>query len=81
MTSVLGTKTCSNKASKDFQFGVYDVLYVFFSLEMRLFTHACHIELQIVFKYHENNSKKCVELDHTRMGGRKADITFCIAIK
>ena len=31
VTSVLGTKTCSNIASRDFQFGVYDVLYDFFS--------------------------------------------------
>ena len=32
VTSVLGTKRCSNRASRDFQFGVYDVLYDFFSV-------------------------------------------------
>ena len=32
VTSVLGSKTCSNITSRDFQFGVYNILYDFFLL-------------------------------------------------
>ena len=49
----MGTKTRKNIACRDFQFGVYKVLYDFF-LEMRLFTNSCQFELPIALKYREN---------------------------